>query len=180
LGKWHFCWESISNTINSRDRYVPLLPFVGSKYSFRSPAQRCFSLLSCTITQIPNELTLSKAFGHLELSYNQLTGTIPSELGRPNSKMWLFRINNNQFTGPIPSELGDLSMLHSLRLQDNQLTSTLPKELSLLTVLLQLRVDGNQITGAIPSELGLWGANTTELNFEERMIQKFGESNIDA
>jgi len=71
-------------------------------------------------------------------------------------------------------------MLHSLRLQDNQLTSTLPKELSLLTVLLQLRVDGNQITGAIPSELGLWGANTTELNFEERMDQKFGESNIDA
>ena len=49
---------------------------------------------------------------HLDLSFNQLTGEIPAELG----SLTQLYLNNNQLTGEIPAELGNLTNLNWLYL----------------------------------------------------------------
>ncbi len=90
---------------------------------------------------------------HVWLDGNQLTGTIPSELGDLES-LELLSFYCNQLTGAIPAELGNLTNLELLFLIDNQLTGIIPPELGNLTNLTDLDLSYNQLTGTIPSELG--------------------------
>ncbi len=66
---------------------------------------------------------------HIQLSNNNLTGTIPPEFGNL-SELQTISLNYNQLTGPIPPELGKLSELQILYLNSNQLTGTLPHNLT--------------------------------------------------
>ena len=102
---------------------------------------------------IPSELSNLSSLERLNLFNNELTGTIPSELGNLAS---LQRLNlfNNQLTGTIPSELGNLSSLLELGLSGNQLKGTIPVELENLSSLLWLFLHTNQLTGSIPAQLG--------------------------
>ena len=61
----------------------------------------------------------------LDLSFNQLTGSIPAALG-DLSNLHTLDLAGNQLTGPIPAALGDLSNLHTLDLAGNQLTGPIP------------------------------------------------------
>ena len=64
----------------------------------------------------------------LYLFGNQLTGSIPPELGDLSNLTWL-SLGDNQLTGTIPSELGNLSNLAGLFLRENQLTGCIPDAL---------------------------------------------------
>ena len=96
----------------------------------------------------------------LDLPGEQLSGTIPSELGDLTSLEEL-SLSGNQLSGAIPPELGDLANLDHLWLQHNQLTGAIPPELGQLTRLELLNLQENQLTGAIPQSL----TNLTELRF---------------
>ncbi len=74
----------------------------------------------------------------LNLAANQLTGSIPPELGNLTGLTFL-DLNSNQLTGSIPPELGNLTGLTQLFLTNNQLTGAIPPELGSLTNLTDLR-----------------------------------------
>ena len=63
-------------------------------------------------------------------------------------------LNQNNLTGSIPPELGNLSRLEFLKLKDNQLTDEIPPELGQLSRLHELNLWKNQLKGEIPPELG--------------------------
>ena len=115
-----------------------------------------FNELSGTI---PSELGNLSNLSTLDLGVNRLSGTIPSELGNL-SNLWSLVFWGNQLSGTIPSELGNLSSLTGLYLGGNQLSGTIPSELGNLSSLTGLYLYANQLSGTIPSELG----NLSSLN----------------
>ena len=105
----------------------------------------------------------------LDLYRNQLTGTIPAELGGLANleRLWFWQ---NQLTGTIPTELGNLANLRWLNLQHNQLTGTLPAELGSLAKLEQLSLHSNQLTGSIPTQLGSLAKLRQTLNLSDNQL----------
>lgn len=89
----------------------------------------------------------------LYLPGNELSGEIPSELGKLTNLEGLY-LQNNRLTGAIPASLGNLANLKSLELMHNQLTENIPGELGNLTNLEHMWLHDNRLTGAIPAPLG--------------------------
>ena len=88
----------------------------------------------------------------IQLRRNNLTGEIPSELGRLTNLRTLSIIQDN-LTGEIPRELGSLTNLEALDLSTNNLTGEIPRELGSLTNLTWLSLSTNNLTGEIPYQL---------------------------
>jgi Leucine-rich repeat (LRR) protein len=104
----------------------------------------------------------------LELNNNQLTGSIPPEIGNLTNLTYL-SLSNNELTGSIPPEIGNLSNLRYLFLVNNQLTGEIPPEIGNLTNLTFLSLGGNQLTGEIHSEIGNL-TNLTSLSLSENQL----------
>ena len=100
-----------------------------------------------TISESPQRVT------GLNLGHNDLTGTLPAELGQLVRLQLLF-LGNNQLTGPIPAELSQLSQLREIDLGRNQLSGPIPVELGQLSELRELILQLNGLTDSIPAELG--------------------------
>ena len=88
----------------------------------------------------------------INLSNNNLRGTIPAELGSLTNLVYL-NLRQNMLSGEIPAELGSLTNLQVLNLYDNELSGTIPAELGQLTNLLWLVLSDNELSGTIPAEL---------------------------
>ena len=99
----------------------------------------------------------------LTLSFNDLRGAIPVELGRLESLAGL-SLGGNDLTGRIPAELGNLANLTRLELGGNDLTGPIPAELGSLTNLERLDLSYNWgLAGPLPSGLEL--SSLEELDF---------------
>ena len=103
---------------------------------------------------IPAELGNLSNLDTLDLGDNDLTGSIPAELGGLTNLDMLI-LSYNELSGSIPAELGDLANLRGLHLTDNKLTGSIPAELGDLAANLRmLALSYNELSGSIPAELG--------------------------
>ncbi len=89
----------------------------------------------------------------LDLTENELNGTIPAALGNL-TYLEALDLSKNQLKGNIPPELGNLANLEALILYGNQLSGSIPTELDSLSKLQILALSGNNLRGPIPPELG--------------------------
>jgi Leucine-rich repeat (LRR) protein len=99
---------------------------------------------------IPTDLTCLANLVGLFLDNNQISGTIPSEIGTTLKSMEYIFLQNNKLYGTIPSEFGQLSLLQAILMQENRLTGTIPSELTNLKYLEELNMANNQISGTLP------------------------------
>ena len=102
---------------------------------------------------IPPELGDLLALRVLDFRVNRLTGSIPPELGNL-ANLSSLRVLGNRLRGKIPPELGNLKRLNTLWLGFNDLSGPIPLELGSLENLRDLSLGGNRLSGRIPSELG--------------------------
>ena len=89
----------------------------------------------------------------LYLQGNQLSGAIPPSIGNLNNLIDI-DFNSNQLSGNIPSQLGNLSSIQRIHFGNNSLTGSIPSSVGNLATLRQLFLQQNQLSGIIPSEIG--------------------------
>lgn len=127
------------------------------------------------IGNIPNGIT--NYVKSLDLSYNNLSGSIPVDLlSKP--QLETVDLSQNKLVGPIPGDLSSSSNLVRLRLGSNMLDGTIPKTLGNLQKLMYLELDNNKLTGVIPNDLGacksLLLLNLAHNNLWGRLPTQFG------
>ncbi|KAK2657507.1 hypothetical protein Ddye_010559 [Dipteronia dyeriana] len=83
----------------------------------------------------------------LNLSYNSLSGPIPSALGHLSS----LKLDSNGLNGSIPHEITGFTQLHRLSLSSNLLVGQLPITIGGLFNLESLDLSNNNFSGLIPS-----------------------------
>ncbi|XP_017985424.1 PREDICTED: protein BRASSINOSTEROID INSENSITIVE 1 [Theobroma cacao] len=89
----------------------------------------------------------------LDLSSNNLSGTIPSGFGSCSS-LKTFDVSSNNFTGKLPIEIfQNMSSLKKLGLAFNDFSGRLPESLSTLSNLETLDLSSNNFSGPIPVSL---------------------------
>eukprot|EP01034_Spumella_vulgaris_P033349 gene33349-41151_t len=88
----------------------------------------------------------------LNAVFNDLTGTIPPQLGDIGGMLGLF-LNNNRLKGTIPDNIYTLRSLQQLLLGDNDLTGTISSAIEGMDTLRQLSLSGNLLTGTIPENI---------------------------
>ena len=117
---------------------------------------------------LPPELGNLSYLVHIDLTENDLTGTIPTELSKLTQLEYL-DLGGNQLEGSIIPELGNLINLKTLRLSANQLSGTIPEELLKLTKIETLHLGYNNLNGVIP----IWLSNLTTLKSLSLTKNKF-------
>ncbi|XP_024541288.1 protein BRASSINOSTEROID INSENSITIVE 1-like [Selaginella moellendorffii] len=85
----------------------------------------------------------------IQLSYNQLSGEIPEEIGLMRSLL-ILDVAHNNLSGRIPEVLGNLEGMQVLDLSENALHGSIPASLSQLTFLFLFNVSYNNLSGRIP------------------------------
>ncbi|XP_059644776.1 receptor like protein 22-like [Cornus florida] len=95
----------------------------------------------------------------LDLSCNNLSGSIPQCLGSFSDSLSLLNLQSNNLSGPIPQIYNDGSQLVMLELSQNQLQGPVPRSLANCTLLQLLNLGDNQINDTFP----FWLGNLSEL-----------------
>lgn len=90
----------------------------------------------------------------VELQSNNLTGSIPIEIGNLTSLVTL-DISQNALTGSIPPQIGLLTDLELLDLSNNQISGVIPKTIGNNINLSKIDLSENDLEGQIPSSVGL-------------------------
>lgn len=122
------------------------------------------TLFAIPVTTVTSLTSLTR----VDLSRNQLTGTIPIGLGtRPD--LAVLNLGSNRLTGTIPSAVGNIAQLTSLSLDNNKLSGTIPQlGLTLTTIVL----NNNHLTmGSLTSvPRSTFSVNAIDINVKNNCL----------
>ncbi|KAK9065370.1 hypothetical protein SSX86_016753 [Deinandra increscens subsp. villosa] len=102
---------------------------------------------------IPSSLGNCHQLITLYLHDNKFSGKIPTKVLQLSSISIRLDLSQNNLFGSLPSEVGDLKMLNDLDLSYNNLSGTIPTSLGGCVGLSNLYLKGNLFQGMIPSSL---------------------------
>ncbi|XP_027930101.1 receptor-like protein 7 [Vigna unguiculata] len=90
----------------------------------------------------------------LDLSFNSLSGRVPSCLGSSSKLLQILVLNGNKLTGSFPETYTKTSDLRMIDLSNNNLQGQLPRALLNIRMLEYIDVSHNQINDSFPCWLG--------------------------
>jgi hypothetical protein len=117
---------------------------------------------------LPAELDNLINLTYLNLGGNELIGTMPTVFGTLTNLEEL-ELGSAGFSGEIPSNLANLTNLRRLDLGDQDLSGDMPAWIGSLSNLERLDLSDNELTGSIPIEYGNL-SNLTRLDIEDNPL----------
>ena len=99
--------------------------------------------------QFPQGIKNCSSLTGLDLSGNELSGAIPSDISQLLSAVLKLDLSFNNFSGEIPKSIVNCTDLYLLRLDNNQLTGLIPPEIGQLQ-LTKFSVANNLLLGPVP------------------------------
>ncbi|KAF9621933.1 hypothetical protein IFM89_029153 [Coptis chinensis] len=100
---------------------------------------------------IPSELGMIENLRHLDLSNNFFIGSLPIALFNA-SKLTTLDLSHNVISGEVPELVVEMKNLQSLNLSNNALSGTIPRNISSLPNLTVLSLSKNRFSGSVPNE----------------------------
>jgi Leucine-rich repeat (LRR) protein len=113
---------------------------------------------------LPTEIGLWTRLEEIDLDYNPLETTIPTEIGQATSLKTFSAKYIAGLTGTIPTEFGQLINLERLDLSTTSLSGTFPAEVANCRKLTVLKIDATSLVGSLPEELCGTDRNWYELS----------------
>ncbi|KAL1542457.1 receptor-like protein 35 [Salvia divinorum] len=120
------------------------------------PSLTALTLSGCSLKgSIPSTFANLTKLIHVDLSFNYLTGSLPSTLFANLTELIHVDLSDNSLTGSLPSTLfANLTKLNHVALSDNSLTGSLPSTFfEGLSNLVHLDLRENSFSGNIPRSL---------------------------
>ncbi|GKA25953.1 leucine-rich repeat protein, partial [Tanacetum coccineum] len=139
------CFKNFSVIAGRETSVTPIVP-----YNVLFQNQVFGSVLLVTKGRLSAYSTILYLVTTIDLSKNQFSGSIPSELVELSGLRYL-NLSQNDLTGSIPNTFREMRQLESLDLSLNHLDGTIPSSLSSLSGLNFLNVSYNNLSGRIPS-----------------------------
>ncbi|XP_026454084.1 receptor-like protein 7 [Papaver somniferum] len=136
--------EMLRDLVLSDTSFTGELPHSIGNLTFLSRLE----LENCSFNgSIPASISKLSQLQYLDLSMNGFTGLIPS--GDWSKSLININLSYNNLTGPVPSEWNRLHKLVNLNLKNNSLNGTIPSTLFSLPSLQRLQLTMNQFNGGL-------------------------------
>ncbi|KAF3438325.1 hypothetical protein FNV43_RR21087 [Rhamnella rubrinervis] len=115
---------------------------------------------------IPSDLLSPPNLQSVDLSFNRLEGSLPVNM---SSRLIKLRLGNNKLSGTIPASFARLQNLTYLELENNGFTKVNPPELGSCQSLALLNLAQNRLMGSLPVQLGKqsWRFHTQHHEFHD-------------
>ena len=94
-------------------------------------------------------------FISLGLLENNITGSLPPEVGLLSDLLYFDIAANPLLRGTLPTEIGLWTDMTYFSARKTQLTGTIPTEVGMMRKVVEFQVSASEITGTLPTELGL-------------------------
>ncbi|KEH18041.1 putative protein kinase RLK-Pelle-LRR-Xa family [Medicago truncatula] len=160
-----FCLKSIKNSIQDPNNYLT------SSWNFNNKTEgficrfngvECWhpdenKVLNLKLSnmglkgQFPRGIVNCSSMTGLDLSVNDLSGTIPGDISTLLKFVTSLDLSSNEFSGEIPVSLANCTYLNVLKLSQNQLTGQIPLLLGTLDRIKTFDVSNNLLTGQVPN-----------------------------
>ncbi|XP_050366351.1 probably inactive leucine-rich repeat receptor-like protein kinase At5g48380 [Argentina anserina] len=101
--------------------------------------------------QFPRGVANCTSLTGLDLSSNNLSGSIPEDIDHLTAYITSLDLSSNSFSGTIPRNLSNCTFLNVLKLDSNKLTGQIPPELGQLSRIKTFSVASNQLSGPVPN-----------------------------
>jgi hypothetical protein len=116
--------------------------------------------------QFPEGLKNCTSLMGLDLSSNNFSGPIPSDISQLVPFLTSLDLSYNSFSGDIPVSISIMPYLNTINLQGNQFSGKIPWGFALLDRLTSFNVADNLISGFIPSGLSKFPVSSFTGNVE--------------
>uniref|UniRef100_A0A8R7U092 Leucine-rich repeat-containing N-terminal plant-type domain-containing protein n=1 Tax=Triticum urartu TaxID=4572 RepID=A0A8R7U092_TRIUA len=165
------CWHPDENRVLSLR-----LGNLGLESTFPQGLQNCSSMIGLDLSNnnfsgpIPSEIAREVPYlTSLDLLYNSFSGSIPQNISNMTSMSGL-DLSSNNFSGSIPSSIAhQIPYVTSLNLSYNNFSSEIPESMANLAYLNMVNLQHNQLGGQIPEHFSMLG-RLTSFNVADNLL----------
>ncbi|XVF03653.1 hypothetical protein REPUB_Repub05bG0011700 [Reevesia pubescens] len=144
----HYPWKNVE-TLNLGSNLL------GGSVLVPPPSTRVFIVSKNRLKgKLPSSICSLKSLETLDLSENNLSGTLTDCLGAFSTTLKILDLRRNKFHGNIPDSFVEGNMLQTIDFSSNDLDGPLPKSLMNCSRLQVLNVGNNKINDTFPHWLG--------------------------